>query len=224
MNKPRDDLRTRARDVAQRLSRSIPDPRCELDHTSPWQLLVATILSAQSTDATVNKVTPALFARFPTPRDLAEADAAEVEELVRATGFYRNKTKLIQGAARTLLAEFAGEVPRDLDSLMQLPGVARKTGNVVLGVAFGVPAGIVVDTHVQRVAGRLGLSAQRDPEKVERELCALFPQPQWVEISHRLLLHGRYVCKAKRPDCASCALHELCPSAGQGGAAAPSSR
>ena len=207
------DVPARARTVATRLRRAIPEPRCELAHQSAWQLLIATILSAQSTDATVNKVTPQLFARFPTPLALAEADAAEVEDLVRATGFYRNKTKLIQGAARTLLAEFAGEVPRDLGALMRLPGVARKTGNVVLGVAFGIAAGIVVDTHVLRVAGRLGFTASDEPGQVERDLCALFPQEQWIEMSHRLLLHGRYVCKAKKPECARCALRELCPGA-----------
>lgn len=213
MSDPRVDQKARASDVVARLTCAIPAPRCELNHTSPWQLVVATILSAQSTDATVNKVTPVLFARLPTPRDLAEADAADVEALVRATGFYRSKTKLIQGAARTLLAEFAGEVPRELDNLMRLPGVARKTANVVLGVAFGIASGIVVDTHVQRVATRLGFTAQKNPEKVERDLCALFPQTQWIEVSHRLLLHGRYVCQAKVPRCETCALHELCPSA-----------
>lgn len=199
--------------MQSRLGRAIPNPRCELDHTSPWQLIVATILSAQSTDATVNKVTPALFARYPTPLALAEAEPTEVEKLIHATGFFRNKTKLIQGAARTLLAEFAGEVPRTLDGLTRLPGVARKTANVVLGVAFKVASGIVVDTHVLRVAQRLGLVSEKEPVKVERALCELFDERSWIAISHRLLLHGRYVCHAKQPACERCCLAERCPSA-----------
>jgi len=206
-------VRERARAVQARLARAIPDPRCELDHTSAWQLVVATILSAQSTDATVNKVTPRLFARFPTPLSLAEADPGEVEELIHATGFFRNKTKLIQGAARTLVAEFGGEVPRTIEALTRLPGVARKTANVVLGVAFAVPSGIVVDTHVARVSVRLDLATDGDPVAVERTLCDLFAKRSWIAISHRLLLHGRYVCLAKRPACAECCLAELCPSA-----------
>ena len=213
MTAPRDDVRARARTIAARLQRAIPNPRCELNHASPWQLVVATILSAQSTDATVNKVTPVLFARWPTPLALAEAEASDVEAVVQATGFFRNKTKLIQGAARTLLSEFGGDVPRTLDELVRLPGVARKTANVVLGVAFGIAAGIVVDTHVQRVAQRLGFSSQKDPVKVEHELCALFAKTVWIAMSHRLLLHGRYVCRAKQPACAACALSEACPSA-----------
>lgn len=213
VQRQRQPVHERARDVAARLARAIPDPRCELHHASPWQLIVATILSAQSTDATVNKVTPALFARFPTPLSLAEAEPSEVEALVHPTGFFRNKTKLIQGAARTLLAEFGGEVPQTIEQLTRLPGVARKTANVVLGVAFGVASGIVVDTHVQRVSERLGLASDKDPVKVERALCALFDRRTWIAISHRLLLHGRYVCLAKRPACEQCSLFELCPSA-----------
>ncbi|MEZ5962303.1 MAG: endonuclease III [Planctomycetota bacterium] len=213
MQRQRDPVHERARTVASRLARAIPEPRCELDHASPWQLVVATILSAQSTDATVNKVTPALFARFPTPLALAEAEPSEVEALVRATGFFRNKARAIQGAARTLVAEFGGEVPQTLDELTRLPGVARKTANVVLGVAFGLPSGIVVDTHVQRVSERLGLACDKDPVKIERALSELFPRRNWVEVSHRLLLHGRYVCLAKQPRCEQCCLFEVCPSA-----------
>ncbi len=194
------------------LKRAIPHPRCELEHASPWQLLVATILSAQSTDATINKVTPALFARFPRPVDLADADPAEVEALVKSTGFFRNKAKAIQGAARMLVAEFGGEVPKTMEEITRLPGVARKTGNVVLGVALGVTSGIVVDTHVSRVSQRLGLSQATDPEEVERELCEVTPRAQWIEFGHRLLLHGRYVCKAKAPACGECVLAEVCPS------------
>lgn len=218
------DLRERVRAVTARLRRAIPNPRCELNHASAWQLVVATILSAQSTDATVNKVTPLLFARWPTPLALAEAPTAEVEEVVKATGFFRNKTKLIQGAARTLLAEFGGEVPQTLDELLRLPGVARKTANVVLGVAFGVPGGIVVDTHVMRVSERLGLTARKDPVKVEQDLCAHFDRKQWIEISHRLLLHGRYVCRAKQPACEGCCLFEVCPSAAGAAAGAWTAR
>jgi endonuclease-3 len=218
----------RARTIATRLRRAIPQPRCELNFTSPWQLVVAVILSAQSTDVMVNKVTPVLFARWPTPLALAEADPADVEAVIKSTGFFRNKTKSIQGAARVLLAEFSGEVPRTLDELMQLPGVARKTANVVLGVAFGIASGIVVDTHVLRVSARLGLTKHDDPAKVEQDLCALFPRRQWIDMSHRLLLHGRYVCRAKDPACAACCLFEVCPSrrgetAGRWGARADAS-
>ncbi|HLU39401.1 MAG TPA: endonuclease III [Planctomycetota bacterium] len=213
MSRPSADPSAVARAVQERLKRAIPEPRCELDHRSPWELLVATILSAQSTDATVNKVTPELFARWPTPLALAEADPAEVEAVVRPTGFFRNKTRLIQGAARTLVAEFGGKVPQTMDDLLRVPGVARKTANVVLGVAYRVAAGIVVDTHVQRVAERLGLSGEHDPAKVERDLCALFPRRVWIDISHRLLLHGRYVCTARQPAHEACCLFEVCPSA-----------
>lgn len=207
-----DEERVLAREIHKRLQRSIPDPRCELDHTSAWQLLVATILSAQSTDATINKVTPALFARYPHPIDLATADAAEVETLVKSTGFFRNKAKAIQGAARMLVAEFGGEVPATMAELTRLPGVARKTANVVLGVALGKAEGIVVDTHVLRVSQRLGLSTATDPDDLERDLCALVPRGEWIEFGHRLLLHGRYVCKAKTPACEACVLASVCPS------------
>jgi endonuclease-3 len=213
VSKPRPAVEARAKEVQQRLRRAIPEPRCELDHASPWQLVVATILSAQSTDATVNKVTPLLFARWPTPLALAEADPADVEAVVRPTGFFPNKTKAIQGAARVVVSEFGGEVPRAIEDLMRLPGVARKTANVVLGVAYGIASGIVVDTHVQRVAERLGLSRGREPVEIEDDLCALFPRRVWVDLSHRLLLHGRYVCTAKRPAHEACCLFEVCPSA-----------
>lgn len=202
---PRDTLWSRLRSA-------IPEPYCELDHANPWQLLVATILSAQSTDKTVNRVTPPLFARWPGPRDLAAADPTEVESMVQSTGFFRNKAKAIRGTAAAVVDRFRGEVPRTLDELVTLPGVARKTANVVLGTAFGVAAGIAVDTHVGRVARRLGLTASDDPEEVERDLCAIVPRASWTADGHRLLLHGRYVCVARAPRCALCPLAEECPS------------
>jgi len=203
----------RVGELFARLADAIPEPRCELEHEDAFQLLVATILSAQSTDARVNQVTPALFARYPTPAALAAADPSDVEELVRSTGFYRNKAKAIVAASRMLHAQHGGQVPRSLEALVELPGVARKTANVVLGTAYRLPTGIVVDTHVGRVARRLGLTAQQDPERVEAELCAQVPRDAWIDTGHRLVLHGRYVCRAKQPDCAQCPLTELCPSA-----------
>jgi len=199
-------------DLTRRLRAAIPEPYCELEHANAWQLLVATILSAQSTDKTINRVTPALFARWPGPHELAKAELADLEEAVRPTGFFRNKAKAIQGAARSIVAEFGGEVPRTLDELTRLPGVARKTANVVLGTAFGLASGIAVDTHVGRVARRLGLTDATDPEKVERALCEALPREDWTADGHRLLLHGRYVCLARGPRCDVCPLHEPCPS------------
>jgi endonuclease-3 len=199
-------------ELLRRLGVAIPEPRCELDHTDAWTLLIATILSAQSTDRTVNTVTPSLFSRWPTPAALAAAPRAEVEEVVHRTGFFRNKAKAIQGASLAIAEEHGGEVPKDLDALVKLPGVARKTANLVLGVAFRIPSGIVVDTHVTRVSQRLGLSAAKVAEKVEQDLCAQLPQDQWIDGGHRLLLLGRYVCLAKSPDCADCPVFELCPS------------
>ncbi|MFI5306217.1 MAG: endonuclease III [Polyangiales bacterium] len=210
-NKPGSEAR--AREIGKCLARALPSPRCELDHADAWQLLVATILSAQSTDARVNQVTPALFERYPTAAALGEASLPEVESLVRSTGFFRNKAKAIVGASRLLAERHGGEVPRSLEALTELPGVARKTANVVLGTAYGLATGVVVDTHVTRVAQRLGLSAHPEPAKIEADLCRLFPREQWVALGHRLVLHGRYVCKAKQPSCADCPLNELCPSA-----------
>lgn len=199
--------------VFERLRVAIPEPYCELDHENAWQLLVATILSAQSTDKTINRVTPELFARWPGPRELADAPLEQIEEVVRPTGFYRNKAKAIRGAAEEILARFGGDVPRTLEELTTLPGVARKTANVVLGTAFGLASGIAVDTHVGRVSRRLGLTAASDPVKVEAALSAAIPRDAWVDDGHRLLLHGRYVCLAKTPRCGSCPLNECCPSA-----------
>ncbi len=190
----------------------LPEPRCELDHRNAFELLVATILSAQSTDARVNQVTPALFRRYPTPAVLAEADTAELEALIHSTGFYRNKAKSLLGASRMLVERHGGEVPRTLEALVELPGVARKTANVVLGTAYGLATGFIVDTHVARVGARLGLTQQIEPAKIETDLCAVFPKREWVDMGHRLVLHGRYLCKAKQPACEHCALQELCPS------------
>jgi endonuclease-3 len=186
---------------------------CALDHRSPFELLVATILSAQCTDERVNQVTPALFARYPTPAAMAKADPADLEDLIRSTGFFRNKARSLLGAAQRLTAAYGGEVPRTMDDLLTLPGVARKTANVVLGTAFGLATGVVVDTHVSRLAGRLGLSAQKDPPKIERDLMALLPEDRWIAFSHQLIWHGRKVCQARTPRCGECTLAPLCPSA-----------
>jgi endonuclease-3 len=207
-------------DLTRRLRTAIPEPYFELEHANAWQLLVATILSAQSTDKTINRVTPQLFARWPGPRELAAAELAEIEDVVRPTGFFRNKAKAIQGTARAVERDFGGEVPRTLEELTRLPGVARKTANVVLGTAFGLASGIAVDTHVARVARRLGLTDANDPEKIERALCEALPREDWTADGHRLLLHGRYVCLARGPRCDACPLHEHCPSR-EGTAARP---
>lgn len=201
-----------AAQVAAQLAKAIPEPRCELRFENAFQLLIATILSAQSTDKAVNAVTPALFARYPTPRALAAADTEQVEVLIKRTGFFRAKTKSIRETAERLEAEFEGEVPRALEQLVRLKGVARKTANVVLGTAFGIASGFVVDTHVARVSARLGLTQHTEPGKIEQDLCALFPSEQWVDLGHRILLHGRYTCLAKAPMCSVCPLNEQCPS------------
>jgi endonuclease-3 len=190
-----------------------PEPECALVHENPFELLVATILSAQCTDARVNQVTPALFARYPDARALANADPADVERLVKSTGFFRNKTKSLIGAAKAIVASFRGEVPRTMDALLTLPGVARKTANVVLGTGYGVAAGVVVDTHVKRLAYRMGFTRETAPEKVERDLQALFPEATWIRLSHTLIHHGRGICGARKPDCARCPVANECPSA-----------
>lgn len=198
--------------VLERLSKAIPAPHVELAFRDPWQLLVAVILSAQSTDRRVNQVTPVLFERWPSPRALAAAAPAEVEEVIKSTGFFRNKTKAIIGASALLTERFGGRVPSSMSEMLELPGVARKTANVVLGGAYQVASGIVIDTHAARVAQRLGLTSASEPEKIENDLCALFPSSEWIRISHRLVLHGRYVCTARAPACSSCPLNELCPA------------
>jgi endonuclease-3 len=197
------------------LAAAYPDARCELDHGSPLELLVATVLSAQCTDARVNLVTPALFATYPTAADYAEADPSALEEMIRSTGFFRSKTAAITGIGRALVERFDGEVPATLEELVTLPGVGRKTANVVLGNAFGVP-GITVDTHVGRVARRLVWTRNDDPVEVEADLAALFPPGDWTMLSHRLIFHGRRTCFARRPACERCPVAHLCPSAGTG--------
>lgn len=189
-----------------------PDARCALNHRNALELLVATILSAQCTDERVNKVTPALFERYPDARAFAEADRSELEEMVRSTGFYRNKAKSIQEACQRIVQEYDGEVPATMDELITLSGVARKTANVVLGVAYQIADGIVVDTHVKRLANRLGLTTQSDPDKIERDLIALTPREEWIDLSHLLIFHGRRVCDARKPNCSGCVIRHLCPS------------
>ena len=203
----------RATDIFERLRQAYPDARCALVHDNPFQLLVATILSAQCTDKRVNMTTPELFRRYPTPHELASAPAAEVEEIIRPTGFFRNKTKSIQGAARVLDNEFDARVPDTMPELLRLPGVARKTANVVLGTAFGKNEGVVVDTHVARLSARLGLSVETDPAKIERQLIALLPREHWTLLSHLLIFHGRECCYAIKPRCERCPVQDLCPSA-----------
>jgi endonuclease-3 len=205
--------RERTAEITARLRREYPDTRTALHFNNAFELLVATVLSAQCTDQRVNAVTPELFRRFPTARALAEATLPELEELVRTTGFYRNKARAIHGLAQALTADFDGEVPPRMDDLRTLPGVGRKTANVVLGNAFGQNEGVVVDTHVQRLSGRLGLTRETDPEKIERDLMALVPREDWTVFSHLLIDHGRKVCKARKPECAVCVVADLCPSA-----------
>ena len=204
------ELRKRAQRVARRLAAAYPDARCALHFRSPFELLVATILSAQCTDKKVNEVTAVLFEHFPTPRHLARADSAEVERFIRPTGFYRQKTRSIQSVASDLIERFGGEVPANLDDLVSLRGVARKTANVVLGNAFGIP-GLTVDTHMKRVHRRLGVTAQEDPVRIERELMELIPRSQWTQYSHRVIHHGRVCCTARRPQCDACPLAGECP-------------
>jgi endonuclease-3 len=199
--------------IRERLEQAIPHPACELRHESAWQLLVATILSAQATDKRVNRVTPELFRRWPTPAALGAASQEDVEEVVRTTGFFRNKARAIREASHQLVERFDGEVPQTIAEAVTLRGVARKTANLVLGTAMGIAEGIVVDTHVSRVSMRLELTAEKSPVKVERDLCARYPSEIWVDIGHRLLLHGRYVCVARKPRCVGCPLNEVCPSA-----------
>jgi endonuclease-3 len=198
--------------LAERLAQAIPDALCELRFQSPFELLIATILAAQSTDRTVNQVMPQLLARFPDAQALAAASQEEVEGLILRTGFFRNKAKAIRGAAQQLVERHGGQVPRTIEELVQLPGVARKTANVVLGTAYRVAAGFVVDTHVTRVSYRLGLTEQTDPVRIEQDLCVRFPREAWIDLGHRLVLHGRYTCLAKSPRCPECPLNELCPS------------
>ncbi len=206
------EVQLRALEILSNLKRLYPEATCSLNYQTPVQLLVAVILSAQCTDERVNKVTPALFARFPDAKSLAFAEREELETLIRSTGFYRNKAKNIQGACQKILKDFQGEVPKTMEELLTLSGVARKTANVVLAHAYGIIEGVTVDTHVKRLSNRLGLTTNNDPVKIERDLMALLPQPDWETFSISIIYHGRAVCKARNPACFSCQLASLCPT------------
>ncbi|HEY7325456.1 MAG TPA: endonuclease III [Streptosporangiaceae bacterium] len=214
-NETRIGLVRRARQINRILAETYPDAHCELNFDSPFQLLIATVLSAQTTDKRVNMTTPALFASYPTPEDMAAANPEDLEEILKPTGFYRAKTKAVIGLSAAIRDSFGGTVPRRLKDLDSLPGVGRKTANVVLGNAFGVP-GITVDTHFQRLARRFGWTRQTDPDKIELEVGALFPKSDWTLLSHHLIWHGRRVCDARRPACGACSVAALCPSFGLG--------
>ncbi|MBI1358233.1 MAG: endonuclease III [Acidobacteria bacterium] len=204
------ERKSRVSKILRRLNQDYPDVECELVHTSAWELLVATILSAQCTDKRVNMVTPELFLAYPTPHDLAVADQSEIEELVKTTGFFRNKAKSIIGAAKGVTERFGGEVPSNMDDLLSLPGVARKTANVVLGTWYGKATGVVVDTHVARISARLDLTQATDPKKIEQDLMAILPKNRWILFSHQIIWHGRKVCLARKPRCVECSLLDLC--------------
>jgi endonuclease III len=206
--------KARIQKIVKSLKSAYPQAQCALAHRSPLELLIATILSAQCTDVQVNLVTPALFQQYRTAADFAKAPQAALEKAVHSTGFFRNKAKNIQQACRRIVKNFHGQVPTSMDDLLSLPGVARKTANVVLGTAFGVASGIVVDTHVFRLSQRLGLSQATTPEKVEADLMQLLPQKEWIDFSHRLILHGRRICAARKPLCRECPLASLCPQIG----------
>src|SRR5665213_617884 len=199
--------------ILAELRKTYPDVVCALNHRSAWELTVATILSAQCTDVRVNLVTPALFKAFPTPKAMAAASLPELEELIRTTGFFRNKAKSIKGAGRVVEEEFGGKVPQTMDELLRIPGAARKRANVVLGSWFGIAVGVVVDTHVLRISRRLELTKETTPEKVEKDLMRVIPQPKWIDFSHEVIFHGRQICIARKPKCADCTLERLCNSA-----------
>ena len=198
--------------ILESLNEAYPAATCALTHDNPFQLLISTILSAQCTDERVNQVTATLFVKYPTPESFAYATPKELEQDIRPTGFFRNKTKSIMGASKKIVEEFSGAVPRTMEQILTLPGVARKTANVVLGTAFGIPSGVVVDTHVQRLSQRLDLSANEDPKKIEQDLMKIIPQERWILFSHQLIWHGRRVCQARKPRCIECNLENLCYS------------
>jgi endonuclease-3 len=202
----------RVRAILEKLDQAYPAVTCALRHDNPFQLLISTILSAQCTDERVNQVTTTLFPKYPNPKAFAYANPKELEQDIRPTGFFRNKTKSIMGASKKIVEEFRGEVPRSMEELLTLPGVARKTANVVMGTAFGIASGVVVDTHVQRLAGRLDLSKNTDPKKIEQDLIQIIPQDRWILFSHQLIWHGRRVCQARKPKCLECNLEQLCYS------------
>lgn len=202
----------RVRAILEKLDEAYPAATCELKHENPFQLLVSTILSAQCTDARVNQVTATLYKKFPSPEAFATANPKELEQEIRPTGFFRNKTKSVIGASKAIVERFGGKVPRTMEEMLTLPGVARKTANVVLGTAYGIPSGIVVDTHVQRLAARLDLSRNTDPKKIEQDLMRVIPQDKWILFSHQIIWHGRRVCRARKPRCIECNLEKLCYS------------
>ena len=207
-----EELKTRTRDIIRRLKRAYPDAKCSLNHSNPFELLVATILSAQCTDERVNIVTADLFRKYKKPEDYLKVSPHELEKDIQSTGFFRNKTKSIQGTSKVLTEEYGGQVPHTMDELLELPGVARKTANVVLGNAFGVKAGVVVDTHVTRLSHRLAFSQEKTAEKIEQDLIEIVPKKDWVIFPHLLIAHGRKICKARTPLCAECPVEKLCPS------------
>lgn len=204
------DRQARVRKILSTLDKMYPRATCALHHSNAWELLVATILSAQCTDKRVNEVTPGLFRKYPTIRDFANANQQELAQDIRSTGFFNNKAKSLIGAARKILDDFVGEIPRNIDDLLTVPGVARKTANVVLGTGFGIASGVVVDTHVQRIARRLDLTKNTDPRKIEQDLMNIIPQNKWILFSNQIILHGRALCLARNPKCAQCALDPLC--------------
>jgi endonuclease-3 len=206
------ELKQRVRKIIRLLKRAYPDAKCSLNHSNVFELLIATILSAQCTDARVNIVTQDLFRKYRKPEDYLKVSPKELQQDIRTTGFFRNKTKSIQGTAKVLTEQYGGEVPATIDELLELPGVARKTANVVLGNAFGIRAGVVVDTHVTRLSRRLGLTVQKQAEKIEKDLIAIVPRKEWVIFPHLLIAHGRAICKARNPLCAECVVEKLCPS------------
>jgi endonuclease-3 len=207
-------LHEQTREVVRALRKHYADAECALVHDSPLELLIATILSAQCTDERVNIVTKDLFRRYRTAEDFARAPIGDLERAVQSTGFFRNKARNIQACCQELVDKHSGNVPRDLDALVALPGIGRKTANVVLGTAFGVPTGVVVDTHVGRVSRRLGLTSQTDPVKVERDLMAVLPKKEWIDFSHRMIHHGRRICQARKPKCEECPMRDFCPQIG----------
>ena len=212
MRETKSQLKERTQKIIKLLKRAHPDAKCALNHSNAFELLIATILSAQCTDERVNKVTADLFRKYRKPEDYLKVPAAELQEDIRTTGFFRNKTKSIQGACKMLVEEFGSEVPQSMEELLKLPGVARKTANVVLGVAYGKAEGVVVDTHVSRLSRRLKLTRHRDAGKIEKDLMEIVPRKNWIEFAHLLIFHGRRICKARRPLCQQCVVEELCPS------------
>ncbi len=204
------ERKERTAEILRRLDQMYPAATCALHHNNPWELLVATILSAQCTDKRVNQVTPALFAKYPAPEDFAAVRPEVLANDIRSTGFFNNKAKSIVGAAKKVVSEFGGKVPRTIEEMLTIPGAARKTANVVLGTAYGIASGVVVDTHVQRIAGRLDLTRHTDPVKIERDLIKIIPKEKWILFAHQVILHGRALCQARSPKCGECALNSIC--------------